>query len=89
MIKQELNLQTLAIGDGANDVSMIQSSNVGVAIINSEGPQAVMASDFSIVKFRDLQRLLFIHGFWSQTRLVKVVLHFFYKNSSLIFVLFW
>ena len=68
---------------------MIQTADVGVGVSGMEGTQAVMAADFAIVKFKDLQPLLFVHGFWSYSRLVKVVLHFFYKNAALILVLFW
>ena len=39
---------TLAIGDGANDVSMITTSHVGVGIIGLEGNQAARSADFSI-----------------------------------------
>jgi phospholipid-translocating ATPase len=48
--KQELGVHTLAIGDGANDVSMIQTADVGIGISGMEGMQAVMASDFAISK---------------------------------------
>ena len=50
MAKQELGVHTLAIGDGANDVSMIQTADVGIGISGMEGMQAVMASDFAISK---------------------------------------
>ena len=79
----------LCSGDGANDVNMIQTADVGVGLSGTEGAQAVMAADFAITRFKDLQRLLLVHGFWSYSRLIKVVLHFFYKNAALILVLFW
>lgn len=41
-----------AIGDGGNDVGMIQASHVGIGIIGKEGKQAALASDFSIVEFK-------------------------------------
>ncbi len=53
---------TLAIGDGANDVNMIQEAHVGVGLYGNEGLQAVQASDFAIPEFKGLWRLLFIHG---------------------------
>ena len=53
---------TLAIGDGANDVSMIQAAHIGIGISGQEGMQAVRASDFSIAQFRYLERLLLVHG---------------------------
>lgn len=64
---------TLAIGDGANDVSMIQAAHVGVGISGQEGLQAVMAADFAIAQFRFLAPLLLVHGRWSYKRLSKVV----------------
>ncbi len=53
---------TLAIGDGANDVGMIQRAQVGVGISGKEGLQAVNAADFAIAQFRFLRRLLLVHG---------------------------
>lgn len=63
---------TLSIGDGANDVSMIQAAHVGVGISGQEGMQAVMASDFAIAQFRFLTDLLLVHGRWSYLRICKV-----------------
>lgn len=63
---------TLSIGDGANDVSMIQAAHVGVGISGMEGMQAVMASDFAIAQFRFLTDLLLVHGRWSYLRICKV-----------------
>lgn len=60
--------RTLAIGDGANDVPMIQSAHVGVGISGKEGMQAVLASDYSIAQFRFLSRLLLVHGRWDYRR---------------------
>lgn len=72
---------TLAIGDGANDVGMIQEAHVGVGISGKEGQQAVNASDFAIAQFRFLQDLTLIHGRWNFMRLVTVTLFSFYKNA--------
>lgn len=47
---------TLAIGDGANDVNMIQAAHVGVGIAGKEGRQAVNLADFGVHRFRDLER---------------------------------
>ena len=74
---------TLAIGDGANDVGMIQEAQIGVGISGLEGQQAVNASDFAIAQFRFLEDLLLVHGRWDFMRLSKTVLFSFYKNAVL------
>merc|ERR1712176_1327589 len=56
---------TLSIGDGANDVPMIQEAQVGIGIAGREGRQAVNNSDFAIGQFSYLQRLLLVHGRWN------------------------
>eukprot|EP00750_Incisomonas_marina_P018486 INCI2974.2.p1 GENE.INCI2974.2~~INCI2974.2.p1 ORF type:complete len:2129 (-),score=317.69 INCI2974.2:401-6787(-) len=71
---------TLAIGDGANDVSMIQEAHVGVGVEGLEGRQAVNFSDFSVPEFQGLQRLLFVHGSWNYRRMAKTVRYFLLKN---------
>ncbi|XP_055643308.1 phospholipid-transporting ATPase VD isoform X2 [Toxorhynchites rutilus septentrionalis] len=89
VVKEELRMTTLAIGDGANDVSMIQMADVGVGICGQEGMQAVMASDFTIAKFRILEKLLLVHGHWNYDRLARMIIYFFYKNAAFVFLLFW
>ncbi|KAI8369516.1 uncharacterized protein BYT42DRAFT_521510 [Radiomyces spectabilis] len=89
MVKKGLKVMTLAIGDGANDVSMIQEANVGVGISGEEGRQAVMASDYAIAQFRYLSKLLLVHGRWSYLRTSEMILTFFYKNIMWTLVLFW
>ncbi|XP_054550775.1 phospholipid-transporting ATPase VA isoform X2 [Talpa occidentalis] len=81
LVRSKLKAMTLAIGDGANDVSMIQVADVGVGISGQEGMQAVMASDFALPRFRYLERLLIVHGHWCYSRLANMVLYFFYKNT--------
>jgi phospholipid-translocating ATPase len=68
LVREGLGVMTLAIGDGANDVSMIQAADVGVGISGEEGLQAVNSSDYAIAQFRFLKRLLFVHGHWSYAR---------------------
>ncbi|KAG5877930.1 hypothetical protein JTB14_004182 [Gonioctena quinquepunctata] len=80
---------TLAIGDGANDVAMIQKAHVGVGISGCEGLQAACASDYSIAQFRFLQRLLFVHGAWNYSRMCKLILYSFYKNICLYVIELW
>jgi phospholipid-translocating ATPase len=89
IVKEQLKMHTLAIGDGANDVSMIQTAHIGVGLSGQEGMQAVMASDFAITRFRFVERLLLVHGHWCYDRLARMVLHFFYKNATFVFVCFW
>ncbi|XP_072118834.1 phospholipid-transporting ATPase VA isoform X1 [Mobula birostris] len=89
LVRDKLKVMTLAIGDGANDVSMIQVADVGVGISGQEGMQAAMASDFAIARFRHLQKLLLVHGHWCYSRLANMVLYFFYKNAMFVALLFW
>ncbi|KAM3836356.1 phospholipid-transporting ATPase VA isoform 2-T2 [Vipera latastei] len=89
LIRDKLKTMTLAIGDGANDVSMIQVADIGVGISGPEGMQAVMASDFAVPKFRYLEKLLLVHGHWCYSRLANMVLYFFYKNAMFVALLFW
>ena len=77
-------LVTLAIGDGANDVTMIKEAHIGVGIDGLEGKQAVNNSDYAIGQFKYLQRLLFVHGRWSYRRMSIVILYMFYKNCLLV-----
>lgn len=79
---------TLAIGDGANDVSMIQEANVGVGIIGKEGLQAANASDYAIARFQYLLPLILVHGRWSYLRITRVILYCFYKNFLLVLPMF-
>ncbi|KAF1991630.1 phospholipid-translocating P-type ATPase [Aulographum hederae CBS 113979] len=89
LVKNGLNCLTLSIGDGANDVAMIQEAHVGVGIAGEEGRQAVMSSDYAIGQFRFLTRLLLVHGRWSYRRLAETIANFFYKNLVWVFALFW
>jgi len=75
---------TLAIGDGANDVSMITMANVGVGLSGKEGAQAARSADFALGQFRFLQRLLFVHGRESYRRNSTLVCYNFYKNMVLV-----
>ena len=63
----------LAIGDGANDVGMIQAAAVGVGVAGNEGMQAVMAADFALAQFRFMVDLLLVHGRWNYERVVLVI----------------
>jgi len=76
---------TLAVGDGGNDVSMIQEANVGVGIQGREGMQAARAADYSIAKFKFLKRLILIHGRYSYIRTAFVAQYCFYKSLLICF----
>ncbi|XP_063539621.1 probable phospholipid-transporting ATPase IM [Cydia strobilella] len=89
LIKKARRAVTLAIGDGANDVSMIKAAHIGVGISGQEGMQAVLAADYSIAQFRFLQRLLLVHGRWSYYRMCKFLRYFFYKNFAFTVCHFW
>jgi len=75
---------TLAIGDGANDVSMICAASVGVGLSGKEGAQAARAADFAIGQFSFLRRLMFVHGRESARRNSVLVSYNFYKNLVLV-----
>lgn len=79
----------LAIGDGANDVSMIQAAHIGVGISGMEGLQAARSADVAIAQFRYLRKLLLVHGAWSYQRVSKTILFSFYKNITLYLTQFW
>ncbi|CAG8502478.1 453_t:CDS:10 [Ambispora gerdemannii] len=89
LVKHHLKAILLAIGDGANDVSMIQAAHVGVGISGLEGLQAARSADVAISQFRYLKKLLLVHGAWSYQRLSKLILYSFYKNITLYMTQFW
>lgn len=89
LVKRHLKALLLAIGDGANDVSMIQAAHVGVGISGVEGLQAARSADVSIAQFRYLRKLLLVHGAWSYQRVSKVILYSFYKNIAMFMTQFW
>lgn len=89
LVKRNKKAITLAVGDGANDVSMIKTAHIGVGISGQEGMQAVLASDYSIGQFRYLKRLLLVHGRWSYFRMTKFLRYFFYKNFAFTLTHFW
>ncbi|XP_034373881.1 putative phospholipid-transporting ATPase IIB isoform X3 [Arvicanthis niloticus] len=62
LLRQHTRKRTCAIGDGGNDVSMIQAADCGIGIEGKEGKQASLAADFSITQFRHIGRLLMVHG---------------------------
>ena len=72
LIRQFTKKRIACIGDGGNDVSMIQAADVGVGIVGKEGRQASLAADFSITSFHHLTKLLVWHGRNSYKRSAKL-----------------
>ena len=70
MIKKFSDGRVAGIGDGGNDVGMIQAADIGIGIVGKEGKQASLASDFSINQFSHIKPLILWHG------------RLYYKNSS-------
>jgi magnesium-transporting ATPase (P-type) len=77
---------TAAIGDGANDVSMIQEAHVGIGIFGKEGRNAARSADFAFAKFKFLKRLLLVHGYLYYTRTANMIQYFFYKVYFYFFI---
>lgn len=72
MIREFTGKRVCCIGDGGNDVSMIQAADVGIGIVGKEGKQASLAADFSITQFSFLTKLLLWHGRNSYKRSCKL-----------------
>ncbi|KZT21321.1 protein transporter [Neolentinus lepideus HHB14362 ss-1] len=72
LIRQFTKKRVCCIGDGGNDVSMIQAADVGVGIVGKEGKQASLAADFSVTQFSHLTKLLMWHGRNSYRRSAKL-----------------
>lgn len=89
LVKDGKNAMTLAIGDGANDVAMIQEAHVGVGIAGLEGAQASMSADYAVGQFRFLTRLLLVHGQLCYHRISDLHKVFFYKNIIWTSILFF
>eukprot|EP01012_Entosiphon_sulcatum_P000827 TRINITY_DN10145_c0_g1_i1.p1 TRINITY_DN10145_c0_g1~~TRINITY_DN10145_c0_g1_i1.p1 ORF type:complete len:1207 (-),score=164.43 TRINITY_DN10145_c0_g1_i1:41-3661(-) len=83
LVKVRAGRMTLAIGDGGNDVAMLQEAHVGVGIAGQEGMQAARAADFSISRFKHLRPLLLVHGHYSYERTCYIVQYSFYKSMLL------
>lgn len=72
LIRHHTRKRVACIGDGGNDVSMIQAADVGIGIVGKEGRQASLAADFSITQFHHLTKLLVWHGRNSYKRSAKL-----------------
>jgi phospholipid-transporting ATPase len=89
LVKEGEGRVCLAIGDGANDVSMIQEANIGVGIFGEEGTQAARNSDYALQRFRHLRRLISIHGRYALVRNAALTHYSFYKNVAMFLVQIW
>jgi phospholipid-translocating ATPase len=67
-IKNFTGSRIACVGDGGNDVAMIQKADVGLGIVGKEGKQASLAADFSINRFKDIKELIIWHGRLSYKR---------------------
>jgi len=77
-IKKYTGKRTAAIGDGGNDVSMIQSAHIGIGIVGKEGKQASLCADVSVLQFCSIRRLMLWHGrnaYLSSARMATFVIH--------------
>ena len=72
LIRKHTKKRVCCIGDGGNDVSMIQAADVGIGIVGKEGRQASLAADFSVTQFCHLTKLLVWHGRNSYKRSAKL-----------------
>eukprot|EP00178_Gracilaria_changii_P010485 TRINITY_DN3053_c0_g1_i1.p1 TRINITY_DN3053_c0_g1~~TRINITY_DN3053_c0_g1_i1.p1 ORF type:complete len:1178 (+),score=208.47 TRINITY_DN3053_c0_g1_i1:196-3729(+) len=80
LVREERKSITLAIGDGGNDVSMIQEAHIGVGIYGKEGTQAARSADYAVGEFKHLLRLTALHGRFSVVRTAGMINLSFYKN---------
>lgn len=80
LVKDRLKKVTLAVGDGANDVNMIQEAHIGIGIYGNQGMRAVQSSNYAIGQFKVLWKLVLYHGRLNYIRVSECILYFFYKN---------
>ncbi|GAM27899.1 hypothetical protein SAMD00019534_110750 [Acytostelium subglobosum LB1] len=89
LVKNNIQDVTLAIGDGSNDIGMIDNADIGVGIIGHEGIQAAQTADYSLSEFRLLERLLLLHGRNAYQRVTSFILYIMNKSATLVFTQFW
>ena len=89
LIKKYSSYLTLSIGDGDNDFPMLMESHIGVVINGKEGDQAARSADYSIGKFRFLEKLLLIYGRNGYVKISKIICYYFYKNIIMVFSSFF
>lgn len=81
MVKKQVKVITLAIGDGANDVSMIQTAHVGVGISGNEGLQAANSSDYSIAQVKCCKTSCAFRSAHTVKREILICFHSFSSSS--------
>ncbi|KAG2382442.1 hypothetical protein C9374_005644 [Naegleria lovaniensis] len=89
LIEKHLSMTALAIGDGVNDVAMIQAASIGVGIKGKEGSQASRAADYALPRFKNLVRLLAVHGRNCCVRNADFLHFSLYKNFMIIMPQFY
>ncbi len=80
LVKEKFHGYTIGIGDGANDVNMIEAAHVGIGIMGKEGMRAAQASDYAINEFKTIWKLILYYGRQNYIRNSQMILYFFYKN---------
>ncbi|OMJ78300.1 hypothetical protein SteCoe_21934 [Stentor coeruleus] len=88
LLKENTKFKPLvaSIGSGEGDISMLQTSDVGIAINYGDDSLLHNYSDVVIRKFTELSILLLGQGHWNYTRLSKAILLYLYKNCFLTLV---
>jgi len=89
LVMEETKSVCMAVGDGANDVSMIREANVGVGVYGKEGTSAVRSADFAIRRFRHLTHLMCVHGRYCVVRNAGVTHYYFYDNATVFISQIW
>ena len=88
LIEQHTKKRTVAIGDGGNDVPMIQAASAGIGLVGKEGKQASLAADWSLTQFCHISRLLLVHGRNSYKRCVNILVSIGFWSFMLGFAIF-
>lgn len=80
-LNYKLNVVTMAIGDGYNDAEMLNESRIGVCIRGNEYTFSKQVCDYYLPEFKDVWRLLFVHGRWAYIRICDLILILFYRSA--------
>lgn len=85
-IKSYTKKKIACVGDGGNDVAMIQEADVGLGIVGREGMQASLAADFSLTQFSHLKQLILWHGRMSYQRSAKLSQFIIHRGMIISFI---